>query len=137
MFKKIQQELVIKNCHIIYSFLFQCNKMYYQSNGVSMGSSLGPLLVDIFLIDFENKLLTKLNNNSVVYYKRYVDDIFVIIKNEYDAHVIKDLLNSCCKSIQYTSELENDTRLPFLDTFKNTVYLAMTLKYTPRLTLRK
>ena len=56
------------------------NKIYRQCDGVSMGSPLEPLLADIFLIDLEKKILPILKENGVVYYKRYVDDIFAIVK---------------------------------------------------------
>ena len=91
------------------------NKIYRQCDGVSMGSPLGPLLADIFLIDLEKKILPKFKENGVVYYKRYVDDIFAIVKQESNIDHIRDILNGFHPAIQFTSELEQDNQLPFLD----------------------
>ena len=34
-------------------FTFEC-RTYVQTDGVAMGSRLGPVLADIFMIEFEN-----------------------------------------------------------------------------------
>lgn len=95
------------------------NKIYSQVSGVSMGSPLGPLLADLFLTHLEKKFLNDLRNYGVVFYKRYVDDIFAIIKEETDITQLKTLLNSYHPSIQLTAELENEKSLPFLDILIN------------------
>ena len=90
-------------------------KIYQQHNGVSMGSPLGPLLADIFLLHLEEHLMDELHANGLVYYKRYVDDIFAIIKEGTNINRLMEILNSFHKSIQFTYELENNGSLPFLD----------------------
>jgi len=45
-------------------------KIYSQCNRVSMGSPLGPLLADIYLIHLENEIMKKLKENGLVFYKR-------------------------------------------------------------------
>ena len=59
-----------------------------------MGSPLGPLLADIFVIDLENKLMQKLKDNGLTLYKRYVDDVFVTVKEGMDIEQLKQILNS-------------------------------------------
>ena len=95
-------------------FLFN-GKIYSQINGVAMGSPVGPLLADIFLVHLEKKLMSQLKQQGVVYWKRYVDDILAIIKNDTDIDQLKTTLNSFHKSIQFTAELETDRSLPFLN----------------------
>ena len=55
------------------TFLFD-NALYGQCNGVSMGSSLGPLLANIILTEFENVIVEPLTETSVLkFYCRYID----------------------------------------------------------------
>ena len=53
-----------------------------QIDGVAMGSPLGPTLDNIFLCHHETTWLkNSLKSFKPVYYKRYVDDIFVLFEN--------------------------------------------------------
>ncbi|CAF2134469.1 unnamed protein product [Rotaria magnacalcarata] len=56
------------------------NEHYIQHNGVAMGSPLAPIIADIFMIHLENKLMQKLRKAGLLWYKRYIDDTFVIIR---------------------------------------------------------
>ncbi|CAF1416294.1 unnamed protein product, partial [Rotaria sordida] len=66
-------DLATKNSH----FLFN-GQLYNQIDGVSMGSPLAPLFAEIFLQDFERKYLSSAEGMGIVYWKRYVDDTFVL-----------------------------------------------------------
>ena len=58
-------------------FIFN-NKFYKQIDKVAMGSPLGPALTNILLCNFENKWLRDCPYSlKPVFYRRYVDDIFV------------------------------------------------------------
>ncbi len=48
--------------------------------------------------------------------KRYVDDIFCIVKNGSEKHLL-DHLNSVRSSIKFTMESEEECKLPFLDSY--------------------
>ena len=61
--------------------------------GVSMGSPLGPVLVNLFMGYHEKKWLQELNKGKVLMYKRYFDDIFCVFGNEKDAENIFELRN--------------------------------------------
>ncbi|CAF3199339.1 unnamed protein product, partial [Rotaria sp. Silwood2] len=80
-----------------------------------MGSPLGPLLADIYLIHLEQQLMKKLKSNGLVYWKRYVDDTFAIVRNKANAEKLKTILNSFHPKIQFTYEEEKDNQLSFLD----------------------
>lgn len=59
-------------------FIFN-NKLYQQIDGIAMGSPLGPTLANIFLRYHKMKWLESCPQEfKPVYYKRYVDDIFVL-----------------------------------------------------------
>ncbi|CAH8493014.1 unnamed protein product [Dicrocoelium dendriticum] len=94
---------------------FQFNETFYrQIDGVAMGSPLGPLLADVFMSKLENTQLNECINN-LVYYGRYVDDIFCVAD---DRVCIEDLLahfNAAHNNIVFTIELESNNSLSFLD----------------------
>ena len=56
MTKKELKELLIL-CTKNFSFSFAADT-FIQSDGVAMGSSLGPLLAHIFLVELENTLVS-------------------------------------------------------------------------------
>ncbi|XP_062704621.1 uncharacterized protein LOC134286935 [Aedes albopictus] len=77
-----------------------------------MGSKLSPLLANVFMSDFEVELQKEKLFPRV--WRRYVDDIFAVVKERYLSQVL-DLLNAQHESIKFTLEKEVDGKLPFLD----------------------
>ena len=58
------------------------NKFYKQIDDVAMGSPLGAALANIFICSFENKWLQDCPHRlKPVFYRRYVDDIFVLFSS--------------------------------------------------------
>ena len=55
-----------------------------------MGSKCGPSIANIFVYIFE-KSFTNIYKDEVLIYKRFIDDIFVILKNDFDKN---NLINS-------------------------------------------
>ncbi|CAF1659013.1 unnamed protein product [Adineta ricciae] len=95
-------------------FSFNGNN-YIQHNGVAMGSPLGPLLADIFLVHLEKQLMDELNQNGLIFWRRYVDDTFAIIEENTNPQTLLNILNSFHSSIQFTMESESAGSLSFLD----------------------
>ena len=60
--------------------------MYRQSDGVAMGSPLGPTLANIFMGYLEENYFS--TNVEPLMYVRYVDDCFILLKNEDDCRVM-------------------------------------------------
>ena len=58
-----------------------------------MGSPLGRALANLFMGYHENKRLNSEENSTVLFYKRYVDDIFCLFKCETDADRSLTFLN--------------------------------------------
>ena len=54
-------------------------------------------------------------NSPPIFYRRYVDDIFCLVKNETEANSFLTYLNSKHANIKFTIEHEKDKKLPFLD----------------------
>ena len=81
-----------------------------------MGSPLRPTLANIFLSHHEKIWLEKCPLQfKPMYYRRYVDDIFVMFEKE--DHVKKFLryMNSRHQKINFTTEKEINNKLSFLD----------------------
>ena len=87
------------------------SQMYSQHDGIAMGSPLGPTLSNIFMGFIERKVISKY---KVTYY-RYVDDCFVLGKDEEEIDELFNVLNKTHSSIKFTSEKENKDELAFLD----------------------
>ena len=59
------------------------NKLYQQIDGVSMGSSLGPLLGNITMIEMEKTIIKKFIDDKILsFYGHYVYDTLVVKKQE-------------------------------------------------------
>jgi hypothetical protein len=91
------------------------NKIFAQINGVSMGSPLGPLLANIFMVHLEKNVMELLQQHGVAYWRRYVDDTIALVKGDADVDKLTAILNSFHPSIQFTKEPEINQSLPFLD----------------------
>jgi hypothetical protein len=81
-----------------------------------MGSPLGPLFANIFMDEFENNHMAKLNELGLKTWNRYVDDVFSLIENKDSAKTVLNFLNSQHNNIRFTIEWEKNNKLPFLDT---------------------
>ena len=87
--------------------------IYTQANGVAMGSRLGPMLAGIFIVKLERTILPTLREHMISW-ERYVDDTISYIKEESIEHVLSKL-NGYHDNIEFTYEIENDGKFPFLD----------------------
>ena len=100
--------LYTKNVHFCFG-----SDIYQQNDGVTMGSPLGLVLAGIVMVELETRIIPTVTD-SISHWRRYADDTFVFIKKVCEEHVLA-LLNSFHKNIQFTYELENQNKLPFLD----------------------
>ena len=93
--------------------LFQFNgQLYEQTDGVAMGSPLGPLLANVFMGYIEETL--EREGKMPSFYKRYVDDTLTIMPDLTSATTFLQVLNNCHPSVNFTMETEKDRLLPFL-----------------------
>ena len=76
-------------------FIF--NKVLYkQKDGVAIGSPLGPILPNAFLCFYERKYLEECPSEfKPVFYRRYVDDIFVLFKSTDHLEKFCNYFNTC------------------------------------------
>ena len=90
-------------------------KLFDQVDGVSMGSPLAPALANLFMSYHEKSWLESDEGAHILYYKRYVDDIFCIVENEDESSKFLEYLNRQHPNIKFTLEKECEGKLPFLD----------------------
>ena len=88
-------------------------KRFKQTEGVAMGSLLGPVLADIFMVKLENNIVPVLQEN-LSFWKQYVDDTKCFVKIGTINYMTK-ILNSFDSNINFTYDVEKDCKLQFLD----------------------
>ena len=104
-------ELATKNSNFIFD-----GKLYKQIDGVAMGSPCGPTLANIFLCYYESIWLENCPSEfKPEFYKRYVDDTFLLFKKQEHINKFLEYLNSKHKNIKFTKEVESEDQLSFLD----------------------
>ena len=103
--------LATKDSHFIFD-----GTLYKQIDGVAMGSPLGPTLANAFLVYHEKNWLEHCPvEYRPSYYRRYVDDIFVLFNSAEHLKRFYSYLNSRHLNISLTIENEKDNRMSFLD----------------------
>ena len=94
-------------------YLFDNNFMS-QTDGVAMGGPASSIVAEIVMIAHETTAITTADDQSKIW-KRYVDDVFAIIKKT-SLDTFHKHINSLHQQIQFTIEHEPDDKLAFLDT---------------------
>ena len=90
--------------------------IYQQVDAVAMGFSFGPSLANAFLAHYQQVWFDDCPDEfKPVYYKRYVDDIFVLFRSPHHLEKFNEYLNTKHANIKFTSEKEVNGSLPFLD----------------------
>ena len=98
--------LCTKNVHCSYD-----NKLQSQKDGVSIGSTLGPVIVGIFMIDLKMNLLPKLSAHMNKW-NWYVGDTITYIKPSCIEYVLS-VLNFFHKNSKFTFEEEKIIKFHF------------------------
>ena len=86
--------------------------MFRQVDGVAMGSPLGPVLANIFLGFWEDRIPNEMWPGM---YRRFVDDTFSVVHSRECALQFLDCLNGLHKALKFTMESEEEGQLPFLE----------------------
>ena len=79
VFTKNEMKKLLTICTKNVHFSFN-NDIYVQIDGVVMGSPLGSVIANIFMVELESVLVPKLNDH-VKKWKHFVDDTFVYVKH--------------------------------------------------------
>ena len=98
------------------SSYFRFSENFYElKDGTAMGSPLSPVVVNIFMKDFEMTALSTADFQLKVWF-RYVDDTFVIWQPGSDnLQVFLQHLNGLHERIEFIFDTETSGCLPFFD----------------------
>ena len=81
-----------------------------------MGSPLGPTLTNLFLVYYEHIWLEKCPLQfQPKYYRRYVNDIFLMFESSDHIKEFFRYMNSRHPNIRFTCEEESNNEISFLD----------------------
>ena len=80
---------------------------------MAMESPLVPILTGIFMVELEIRIVPTLGN-MFVKWKKFVADTLGYMKN-ISIDIILSKLNSFYPNIQFTYDVEEENKLPFLD----------------------
>ena len=98
------------------SFFIFDGQYFEQIDGLAMGSPLSPTLANIFLCHHESQWISDCPNSfKPKYYKRYMDDTFLIFEDEDQAKQFLAYMNGRHEKIKFTIETEQENKIPFLD----------------------
>ena len=104
-------ELSVTNSFFIFN-----DKFYRQTDGVGMGLPLGPTFANIFMCHHESNWLDNCPLESKpIFYRRYVDDCFLLFRKKSHAGRFLEFLSQQHRNIKFTMEEEKENTLPFLD----------------------
>ena len=95
-------EIAVTNSFFIFN-----GELYRQRDGLGMGLPLAPTFANIFMNHHEQIHLQNCPNEfRPVFYKRYVDDTFVIFRHKDHAKLFLNYINDHHSSISFTMEEE-------------------------------
>ena len=81
-----------------------------------MGRPVSPVATNIFLNHFETEVLAECSQNcKPVFYKRYLDDTFLLFNNAEEAQQFFTYMNRKHSNINFTFEGEINGAVNFLD----------------------
>ncbi|BHF79535.1 hypothetical protein SprV_0702265600 [Sparganum proliferum] len=93
------------------TFFTFAGETYEQIKGTPMGSAVAGSVAELVLQELEK---IAFNQHEPVFWRRYVDDTFFIVKKGMLQH-FHSLLNAVFPDIKFTREEEQEQQLPFLD----------------------
>ena len=104
---------ILQACTMEAPFITPRGDVYYQIEGVAMGSPLGPTFANFYMGHLESNVLQNVDIRPTVY-ARYVDDIFVVVRDEDHLKSLKEAMENNSE-LRFTYELSVNDKIPFLD----------------------
>ena len=108
-------EQMFIDCLTKFSSFSTLDGFYKQTEGLSMGSRLSPALANIFCHMMEENVISGYCGNKILFYVRYVDDIFVIIKKGFSTEILNEM-NTFDSFLSFVPQQMVNNSLIFLDT---------------------
>ncbi|XP_023231504.1 uncharacterized protein LOC111631492 [Centruroides sculpturatus] len=107
---------ILELAHLVcYNSVFQFNGITYnQGRGVPMGSAVSGDLCELVIQQLEEKIIPNFFN-SIILYKRYVNDIIILWRNDHDINRFVDQVNNNPYGLTIELEQHSDSTVHFLD----------------------
>lgn len=109
--------LTILDTYLQSTVVEQNNRLYIQKEGVCIGSSVAPILSEIYLNRLDSVVFDRINEigpeHAIV--RRYVDDIIVCTFKDGLSATIEGLIRATAPELGFTIEKPNKGVLQFLD----------------------
>jgi len=114
---KTKQTIIILKTILAQNYFTFHDSIYHPNKGVAMGSPISGTMAEIFLKYRENRHLKQLlDSKNIIFYTRYVDDIFIIYDTtRTTADSIHNYINIVHNCLQLNPTHENNTQINFLD----------------------
>lgn len=111
----LTQDIFIESVNLaLTNNYFQFKNLFYQQlDGCAMGSPISSTVAQLVLEYLEEKVLNDIKT-PVIFFKRYVDDCLIAIPEDKIDEVL-DAFNKFHPKIQFTSEIETNNKINFLD----------------------
>ena len=106
---------LLKICTTETPFTSPSGTIHQQTDGVSMGTPLGPTFANFYMSNLENKTFTAVPSIKPQVYCRYVDDILLVIDNFKQLEILKETFQQNSQ-LNFTFEIETCKNISFLDT---------------------
>ncbi|KFD54784.1 hypothetical protein M513_04484 [Trichuris suis] len=98
---------LVSFCMLEGNFFHFQGRFCKQNGGAPMGSPLSPILAEVFMEHLEDRAFSEADSNILPrLFKRYVDDIFVIIESGKEEPFLNHLNNLFPNTISFTIEKE-------------------------------
>uniref|UniRef100_A0A803TWT5 Reverse transcriptase domain-containing protein n=1 Tax=Anolis carolinensis TaxID=28377 RepID=A0A803TWT5_ANOCA len=101
-----------------YNYFRFGSQFYLQTFGVAMESALAPSLANLYITNLEQMWILNSTKNEllhdIIYYGRFIDDIFLVCNTEDTARQLSTWLNTIHNNIKFTST-HSHTSVNFLD----------------------
>ena len=91
--------------------------IYIQTDGVSIGSVLGPIFSNFYMSDLKNRIFNSIKKPLI--YLRYVDDILILANNINKINILQDTFQKN-SVLNFTHELNKNNKISFLDVLIDT-----------------
>ena len=104
---------LLRLCTTKAPFKSPTGQLYYQVDGIAMGSPLGVLFAQAFMASVEASVIESLPCKPSLYC-RFVDDILLDVQDLDSLKHLKDKLEEA-SGLRFTTELSNNNRINFLD----------------------
>ncbi|PFX12965.1 G-protein coupled receptor GRL101 [Stylophora pistillata] len=104
---------LLGHCHGSSEYVKYNGKHYKQLHGTAMGSPVSVVIAEIVMQNIEERALSTCRQ-TIPLWLRYVDDTFTAVRHD-EIDAFHNHLNEQNTDIQFTREVEENGKLPFLD----------------------